>query len=246
MRCGSHMEITLDASMNTARRARPSGIAAGVKGRRFVTLLTLAFVAAQLGAVTAHANIVYTINTTITSSNPTGNAAQTDTVLGTLTTDGQIGVLSSSDIISYDLDLIDQLNAANNVDLTPANSSIVENTGSALSASATGLSFNFSGSGEFGIQANSPGPFSGYSYFCFSTGVYACLAGETISPQYVYNDGVVATGAAAPVGTQPLDQAPSAMPEPATLSLLGLGLAGVGFTKRRKKMSSREHEKTGG
>jgi hypothetical protein len=221
--------------MNTARRARPSGTAAGLKGRGFAPLLTLALIAAQFGAVTAYANIVYAIDTTITSSDPTGNPAQSDTVLGSLTTDGTIGVLSSSDIISYNLDLIDQLNTANNVDLTPANSSIVVNDGSALSASATGLSFDFSGTGEFAIQANSPGAFSGYSYFCFSTGG-TCLAGETISPQFIYDDGVVATGVAAPVGTQPLDQAPSAAPEPATLSLLGLGLAGVGFTRWRKKV----------
>ena len=55
-------------------------------------------------------------------------------------------------------------------------------------------------------------PYSGSNYFCFSTGG-ACLAGETISPQYVYDDGVVATGAAAPVGEQPLDQPASSVAE---------------------------------
>jgi len=31
------------------------------------------------------------------------------------------------------------------------------------------------------------------------------------------------------------DKSPTGVPEPATLSLLGIGLAGVGFTRRRKK-----------
>ena len=220
--------------MKIARCAREPGTAAGSDGRKFAPLLMFAVITAMLGHATAYANIVYTIDTTITSANPTGNPAQKDTVLGTLTTDGTIGALAPNNIISYNLNLIDQLNASNNVDLTPANSSIVEDLGSALSASATGLSFDFSGSGEFLIQANSPGPFSGSSYFCFSTGVFACFAGETISPQYITSDGVVATGAAAPVGTQPLDQAPSPVPEPTTFSLLVLGLAGLGFLGRRK------------
>lgn len=225
--------MTLDAFMKSARRLAPSRTAAGPNRRRFRLLLTLAVIAAPAGAVTARADITYTIDTTITSSNPTGNAAQSDTVLGSITTDGTIGVINTANIVTYNLDLIDHLNSANNVDLTPANASINEDNGSALTASATGLSFDYSGSGEFAIQANSPGPFSGYSYFCFSTGG-TCLAGETISPGYIFSDGVVATGAAAPVGTQPLDL-PSAIPEPATLSLLGLGFAGVGFARRREK-----------
>jgi hypothetical protein len=185
------------------------------------------------------APIAYSINYTITSANPTGNPLQSDTVNGSITTDGTIGVIATPNILSYTLDLIDNLNAANNFSLTPANSSIVLNTGSALSGSATTLSFDFSGTGEFLIQANSPGPFSGSHYFCFSTGVFACLAGVTIAPQNVFVDGVVATGFSAPIGVQPLgppvNPTPvSSVPEPATIALLGLGLAGLGMVRRRR------------
>ena len=124
-----------------------------VAGRRLAQSLSFAFIVVQLGSLHAHAsNIIYTINTTITSANPTGNPLQSNTVVGSITTDGTIGVLPSGDILTWNLNLIDNLNAADNVDLTPANSTLVEDTGSALSATATGLSFNFSGTGEFLIQ----------------------------------------------------------------------------------------------
>ena len=160
-------------------------------------------VTAALSSVGAGASVTYPVNTTITSANPTGNPLQSNTVSGSITTDGTLGALVASNILSWNLNLVDGLNSANNFNLTPANSTVVESIGGALSATATGLSFNFSGTGEFLIQANSPGAFSGSHYFCFSTGS-ACLAGETISPQFIDVDGVVATGTAEPVGTQPL------------------------------------------
>ena len=188
-----------------------------------------------MGSLVARANIIYAVDTTITSSDPTGNPLQTDTVEGTITTDGTIGVIGSGNIVSWNLDLIDGLNSANDFDLTTTNSSLVEDIGSALTATATALSFDFSGSGEFLIQANSPGPYSGYRYFCFSTHTSACQAGETISPQDVFVDGVVATGAAAPIGPQLLDP-PSSVPEPSTYGLMIaglLGLGGAGSLKRK-------------
>ncbi|SRR5579884_1144358 len=181
----------------------------------------------------AGANTVYPINVTITGPNPTGNPAQSDTVSGSITTDGVIGTLASGDIVSWNLVLTDQLNAADDFTLLPGNSTIVEDTGSALSATATGLYFNYSGHGEFLIQANSPGAFSGYHYFCFSTGG-ACLAGESIVPYYINTDGVVLTGSSAPVGSQPLGPS-SAAPEPVSLALTGGGLAlALGLAMRRK------------
>jgi hypothetical protein len=212
-----------------------------VVGRRLARLLLIAFTT-QLGSLAAHAaNIVYTVYTTITSSYPSGNPLQSDTVLGSITTNGTIGVLTTLDVVSWNLDLIDNLNAANDVDLTPTNSAIVVNTGGDLSASATGLSFNFSSIGEFGIQADVPGAFTGYSYFCFSAQGGDCLAGETIAPQYYTVDGVDATGTSTTVGMQPLNQTPptpSAVPEPSTYGLVLTGLLGLGGSLKRKMLSS--------
>ncbi len=213
-----------------------------VAGRRLAQSLSLAFITVQLSSAVAHASdITYTINTTITSANPTGNPSQSNTVVGTLTTDGTIGVLASSNIISWDLDLIDNLNSGNDFELSATDSALVEDTGSALSATATGLSFNFAGSGEFLIQGTANGAFSGFNYFCFSTGS-ACLAGETISPQFIFDDGTVLTGMAAPVGMQPLDQTPPApptgvVPEPSTYGLVLTGLLGLSGSLKRKFFS---------
>jgi len=171
----------------------------------------------------------------VTTSDPTGNPLQSDTVTGSLMTDGTIGALHGANIVGWDLDLVDNLNAAYDYDLTPANSSLIEDGGGALSATASGLDFDFSGSGEFLIQANSPGPFSGYRYFCFSTGIFACLAGETISPGYIFTDGVVLTGAGAPVGMQPVGPPPSGAPEPATWAMMLLGFGGLGAAVRASR-----------
>lgn len=184
----------------------------------------------------ARADTQYTVNTTITSTNPTGTS-QTDSIVGTITTDGA-SVIGTDDVISYNLDLIDDLNPANNIDLTSSNSTVVEDTGGDLIATASGIAFNFSNPGEFLIQANSPGPFSGYSYFCYSTGG-ACLPGETISPNYIYADGAILTGDAAPVGVTGLNQNPgtgTSMPEPSSLLLMLIGLAAVSLSARIKRL----------
>jgi hypothetical protein len=190
--------------------------------------LMIALTAANLGSLVARAD-VYAIDTTITSSDPTGNPLQTDTVNGSITTDGTLGVLGAGNILSWNLDLTDALNAANDIDLTDANSSIVTFSGTALTATATGLFFDYSGTGEFGIQEDGF-TFSGEHYFCFSTGVFACLAGETIAPGDVFVDGVVATGAASPVGTQPLGPPPP-VPEPSSVILFSTLAVALKFSE---------------
>jgi hypothetical protein len=202
--------------------------------------LALAACCALLGVGAAQADIVYAFNTTATNGELTGNPLQTDTILGTITTDGTLGVLSAGNILAWDLELIDRLDASKNFRLVPSNSEVVHVFGNALSATATGLSFDFGQTGaEFLIQGdlrgNSLHPISsGYNYFCFSASGGWCLEGETIVPDVYNGDGVRVRGDSQTVGTQPLDHGSGSVPEPTTLGLVSIALLGLGrYTRRR-------------
>jgi hypothetical protein len=182
----------------------------------------------------AQASIVYTINQTSTTPEVGGELSPlSDTILGTITTDGTIGVLQSSNILSWNLQLNDNFRPAFDVTLTPANSGIWFDTGNGLTASATGLSFDFSDAGAvFIIQGTTHGFSSGYQYFCFQATSGPCIAGETIVPDYYAVDGVSATGL---TGTLPLNSAP----EPTTWAMMLLGLGGLGAVLRaRRRMAT--------
>jgi hypothetical protein len=186
-----------------------------------------------LTASSAQANdIVYSIDQTSTTPEVGGELSPlSDTISGTITTDGTLSVLQSSDILSYNLQLNDNLRPADDVDLTPANSSIDYDTGNGLSASATRLFFDFSDAGAvFSIQATTPGIGSGYHYFCLQATTGPCAAGETIVPDYYAVDGVLATGLS---GTLPLNPQ-SDVPEPATWAMMLLGFAGIWFATYRR------------
>jgi hypothetical protein len=178
----------------------------------------------------ARANIVYTIDQTSTTPEVSGELSPlSDTIIGTITTDGTIGALQSSDIVSYNLQINDNIRPSYDVDLTPANSGIVEDVGDGLTASATTLSFDFSDSGAvFAIQGTTHGFFSGYQYFCLQATSGPCVAGETIVPDYFAVDGVSATGLS---GSVPL----TGVPEPATWAMMLLGLAGLGAVMRSRR-----------
>jgi hypothetical protein len=178
----------------------------------------------------ARANIVYTIDQTSTTPEVSGELSPlSDTIIGTITTDGTIGALQSSDIVSYNLQINDNIRPSYDVDLTPANSGIVEDVGDGLTASATTLSFDFSDAGAvFAIQGTTHGFFSGYQYFCLQATSGPCVAGETIVPDYFAVDGVSATGLS---GSVPL----TGVPEPATWAMMLLGLAGLGAVMRSRR-----------
>jgi len=109
------------------------------QGPTLARFLMIACITAPLGSLVARASIIYNIDTTITSSDPTGNPLQSDTVMGTITTDGTIGVIQTSDVVSWNLELIDNLSALSDYDLTPADSAVYEDSGNDLTASATSL-----------------------------------------------------------------------------------------------------------
>ena len=151
-----------------------------------------------------------------------------DTVSGSIITDGTIGFLQTGNVLDYNLYLIDNLDLTQSVTLTPSNSKIYGNSVNGLSPSASGLSFNFSQAGAlFLIQGNEHGYGSGYQYFCFQATSGPCAAGETIVPNYYQTDGVVVTSL---IGTVPL----GAVPEPASWAMMIGGIGFVGGAMRRR------------
>lgn len=200
---------------------------------KMLTIGAIGLAAGPIALVPAQANTVYSINQTSTVPEVPGELSPlSDTVIGTITTDGTLGVLQSSNILNWDLQLIDNLRPAYSVDLTPTNSGIWFDIGNGLTASASGLSFDFSLAGAvFIIQGTTHGFSSGYQYFCLQATSGPCIAGETIVPDYFSVDGVSATGLS---GTLPLDP-PPAVSEPATWALLSGGFVGLGWLSRRRK-----------
>ena len=136
-------------------------------------------------------------------------------VVGTITTDGNIGVLDAGDITAWNL----QLNGVGAMlNLTNLNSNAYsDGNGGDLTATTSGLYFNFSGTdeGDFGFQIVH---YSGNDYFFVRRpSAYGLVGGaETVVPQNYYDP---STQVAKVTGDLIIASA-SIVPEPSSFALL--------------------------
>jgi len=152
-------------------------------------------------------------------------------VTGTITTNGALGVLSTGNITSWALTLND---GSSTLAINPGNSGDVV-LGSAFTATAGGLFFNFGLANGSAVDFQAPSVGSGVDYWCFNTTGIAC-SGSGPNPGMVLK----LTGNELSQGFGGLEQIASAggVPEPATWALMlgGFGLAGVAL--RRKALAA--------
>ena len=181
---------------------------------------TISLIALALAGTSATAaTITYNVNQTIGLGS----------VFGTIQTDGTLGTLDQSNITAFNLQVS---GPGATVALTQADSVIVTQ-GSNLSATATNLSFNYSGASGFLLfQFVSFG--TGMRYYCNSSVAGTCFQGASAIPESFDS---VSAQVEQRAGTQVIASADATVPEPASWALMVGGFGMVGAVLRRRPRS---------
>ena len=188
--------------------------------KKVISLIATAFIACSVSAANAG---IFTVN----------RAVGTATVTGTITTNGALGVLGTSDITDWDLLLAVGINNFTLLGPLSGSNSGLQVSGSALSATATDLLFDFGANG-FALFQN-PNVGSNQNWWCIEGPSSSCTPyglGESVQlgnyPSGPHDTQVYRTSQV--IGTTSITN----VPEPFTLSLFGAGIAGAAALRRRK------------
>ncbi len=178
-------------------------------------LLSAALALALSGSAFA-APITYSVNRTIGAG----------TVVGTVQTDGTIGVLSSANILSWSLTLsAPSLNGGSPDTFAGTGSTVV---GSALTGDLTDLEFDFSvGGAGFALQGG-----ASFNAWCMAAAGISCAGEATPAESIFFSSAGGPAETEARSGTVVIGAA--AVPVPATLALVGLALLAAGGATRRR------------
>ena len=153
-------------------------------------------------------------------------------VTGTITTDGNVGALTSSDISGWNLTISGD-------DLTPSNSTLFLQ-GADLTATLSNLSFMFGdsstsgGGGAFTIDANDPSSLVRIIYLSHGANE---AAGFDLPGQLELDFGPLGSPTVEISDRSDTSVIATAVPEPSTWAMMILGFCGVGFMAYRRKQN---------
>lgn len=156
------------------------------------------------------------------------------TVTGTITTDANSGVIATTDIVDYSLMLNDGAHTLSLLGPLSGNNSQVLIGGSAVTATAAALSYDFAANpAYFVIQSPRVGALT--NFFCLNDPVASCsIGGNSNVAAKIGADPIFQGAPIDGVGVFATAAGPSPIPEPSTMALVGTGVLGlVGAVRRR-------------
>ena len=143
--------------------------------KHWISALGAAASLALAASAATAAPVTYNVNRTIGAGS----------LVGTITTDGTFGQLSTADFTGWNLNLSDGTNTFSLV----SGSSAVFVLGADVTADVNHIYFNFSGS-DLGVFAFQQTLFSGAHYYCDATAsaTFYCATGESVVPTDVFSN----------------------------------------------------------